>query len=116
MFRENSMTLRKGGIELKRLKDQEIEELLSSLQQWKLKDQRSIVRKYIFKDYLAGINFVSKVGYLAEQADHHPFIEIQYKAVFITYTSWAAKGLTKLDFELAHKIDQLFIDPSSISF
>lgn len=98
---------------MRQLTDHEIEELLSSLPKWKLKDQRSIVRKYLFKDYLAGIDFVSKVGHLAEEANHHPFIEIQYKAVFITYTSWAARGLTKLDFELAQKIDQLFSNTPS---
>jgi 4a-hydroxytetrahydrobiopterin dehydratase len=97
-------------MDLKRLEDHEVEELLSSLPKWMLKDQRSIVRKYVFKEYLAGIDFVSRVGHLAEEANHHPFIEIQYKAVFITYTSWAERGLTKLDFVLAQKIEQLFSD------
>lgn len=97
---------------MNRLNDNQILEHLPSIPKWKLKDNKSIIRKYVFQDYLKGIEFVSKVGHLAEEKNHHPFIEIQYKAVFISYTSWAARGLTNLDFELARQIDFIYDETS----
>ncbi|MGM0878012.1 MAG: 4a-hydroxytetrahydrobiopterin dehydratase [Bacillota bacterium] len=93
---------------MSRLDDNQIAKQLLSIPKWKLKDENSIVRKYVFKEYLAGIEFVTKIGHLAEEKNHHPFIEIQYKAVFISYTSWAARGLTQLDFDIAKQIDYIY--------
>lgn len=93
---------------MSRLDNNQIAEQLLSIPKWKIKDEKSIIRKYVFKDYLTGIDFVTKVGHLAEEKNHHPFIEIQYKAVFISYTSWAARGLTQIDFEIAKQIDYIY--------
>lgn len=93
---------------MNRLSEDEIGKKLIQLPNWKLKDKDTIVRKFMFKSYLTGIEFVSKAGHLAEANNHHPFIEIRYKAVFISYTSWAAKGITLLDFVMAEKLEDLY--------
>jgi hypothetical protein len=38
----------------------------------------------------------------------HPFISIDYKLITVKISSWRAKGLTKLDFELAKKYDEVY--------
>ena len=60
-------------------------------------------------DYLKGIEFVIQVANLSEQANHHPFISIDYKMVTLRISSWNAKGLTALDFDLAKKYDEFYL-------
>ena len=49
--------------------------------------------------------FVNRVAELAEAADHHPDILIQYSKVTLTLSSHDAGGLTERDFSLALSID-----------
>ena len=91
-----------------RLTEEEVHEELLKVDKWMVKDEKWIERKYMFSDYLKGVEFVSEAAKLSEEHNHHPFILIQYKAVIITLSSWNAKGLTKLDFELAKQFDELF--------
>ncbi|EOV9527879.1 4a-hydroxytetrahydrobiopterin dehydratase [Bacillus cytotoxicus] len=94
---------------MQRLTDHEVQEELKKLDKWTVKDEKWIERKYMFSDYLKGVEFVSEVAKLSEEHNHHPFILIQYKAVILTLSSWNAKGLTKLDFDLAKQFDDLFL-------
>lgn len=88
--------------------DDEISQFLSELKDWKLVDEKWIEKNYRFKNYLTGISFVQQVATTSEEADHHPFIAIDYKKVKIRLSSWSANGLTELDFRLAKLYDQLF--------
>ncbi|MGZ4160310.1 MAG: 4a-hydroxytetrahydrobiopterin dehydratase [Neobacillus sp.] len=92
-----------------KLTEQVIQEKLASVPNWKLTEEKWIERKYRFQEYLNGIEFVQSVANLSEKANHHPFISIDYKLVTLKITSWHAKGLTELDFELAKKYDDLFL-------
>lgn len=91
-----------------KLNELEIQKRLAILEGWKLTDQRWIVKKYRFYDYLKGVEFVQKVAQLSENFNHHPFISIDYKLITIKLSSWRAQGLTELDFELANKYDELY--------
>ena len=86
----------------------EIQLECAKLQNWKVKDDKWIVRKYIFKEYLQGIQFVSAIGQIAEANQHHPFISIQYKAVNVSLSTWAAKGVTALDIDLAVEYEKTY--------
>ncbi|ENQ3077847.1 4a-hydroxytetrahydrobiopterin dehydratase [Bacillus multifaciens] len=94
---------------MQRLTNEEVQEELMKLNKWTIKDEKWIERKYMFSDYLKGVEFVSEAAKLSEERNHHPFILIQYKAVIITLSSWNAKGLTKLDFEMAKQFDEMFL-------
>ena len=91
-----------------KLSEQEIAKKLTEVKEWKLTDEKWIERKYRFKDYLNGVEFVQKIAHLSEEANHHPFISIDYKLVSVKITSWKAKGLTELDFQLAEKYDAIY--------
>jgi 4a-hydroxytetrahydrobiopterin dehydratase len=93
---------------LEKLTDSEIHEKVKTVKDWRIIDEKWIERKYRFLEYLHGINFVQQVANLSEQMNHHPFISIDYKLVTLKLTSWHAKGLTALDFEMAHKYEELF--------
>ncbi|WP_044895334.1 4a-hydroxytetrahydrobiopterin dehydratase [Bacillus alveayuensis] len=91
-----------------RLTDKEVQSLLQEMEGWSLLEQKWIVRKYRFQDYLQGIEFVRQIAEISEEANHHPFISIDYKLITVKISSWRAKGLTKLDFELVKKYDEVY--------
>ena len=53
------------------------------------------------------MGFVTKVARLAEAANHHPDITINYNRVRLGLTTHDEGGLTMKDFRLAAKIIQL---------
>ena len=88
----------------------ETEEYLKMTREWELISGKvpAIQRKFVFKDFQEALNFVNKVGRLAESEDHHPDIFIHdYKKVDITLSTHAIGGLSSNDFVLAAKINQL---------
>ncbi|KMK75127.1 4a-hydroxytetrahydrobiopterin dehydratase [Alkalihalobacillus pseudalcaliphilus] len=91
-----------------RLSENAISEQLTMLPKWKLKDVKWIERSYRFQDFLQAISFVNRVATYAENINHHPFINIQYKMVIIRLNSWNEKGLTELDFTMARQMDQIY--------
>ncbi|GMB09626.1 4a-hydroxytetrahydrobiopterin dehydratase [Thermolongibacillus altinsuensis] len=91
-----------------RLTDEEVQSLLQEIEDWKLVEERWITKKYRFQDYLQGIEFVRQIAAISEEANHHPFISIDYKLITVKISSWRAKGLTKLDFVLAKKYDEVY--------
>lgn len=70
-------------------------------------DGDSIVRTVEFETYEAGVDFAVDVAALAEAADHHPRIVIEFRAVTIELTSHDAGGVTERDLHLAAEIDSL---------
>lgn len=88
------------------LTDAEIEDGLKGLNGWERKGNE-IVRVYKNKNFVDSIGFVNKVAILAEKADHHPDILIQYKNVTLTLSTHSKGGLTEKDFNLARAIDAL---------
>jgi 4a-hydroxytetrahydrobiopterin dehydratase len=94
---------------MEKLSDAIIQDKLAENSNWKLTNEKWIERKYRFQDYLNGIEFVQSVAQLSEKMNHHPFISIDYKLISIKITSWHANGLTELDFTLAQKYDELYV-------
>ena len=90
-------------------------EFLKMTKDWKLLasqgnalEPMKIQRKFEFKNFKEALNFVNKVGRLAESENHHPDILIHnYRRVTITLTTHAIKGLSENDFIIAAKINQL---------
>jgi 4a-hydroxytetrahydrobiopterin dehydratase len=64
-------------------------------------------KKYTFQSFLPGIQFVNKIAEAAESAGHHPDITINYNVVSIDLSTHSEGGVTKKDFDLASKIDQI---------
>jgi 4a-hydroxytetrahydrobiopterin dehydratase len=88
------------------LSEAEIEEGLNGLRGWEKKGNE-IVKVYKNKNFVESIGFVNKVAIIAEKADHHPDILIQYKNVTLTLSTHSQGGLTGKDFKLAGEIDAL---------
>jgi len=79
---------------------------VTRLGNWTLRG-RSIARVFRFDDFSAAIRFVDHVAKLAEAANHHPDIMINYNKVRLRLTTHDEGGLTEKDFRLARKINGL---------
>jgi 4a-hydroxytetrahydrobiopterin dehydratase len=85
---------------MKILSDEEARSRLGGLPDWKI-EERMLVKTFKFKDFRAALHFVNRVGDLAEEAGHHPDIDIRYNRVRLALTTHDAGGLTEKDFGLA---------------
>ena len=88
------------------LTPQQAASLLASLPDWKIQ-AGELVRTYSFKDFRASLAFVNRVGELAENAGHHPDIDIRYNKVRLALVTHDAGGLTNKDFDLASAADRV---------
>ncbi|MEX2578248.1 MAG: 4a-hydroxytetrahydrobiopterin dehydratase [Verrucomicrobiales bacterium] len=86
--------------------DEEIESLMKKIPEWD-HEKKSIVRVVEFDEFMDGIDFVDAVAEIAEEAGHHPDMDIRWCTVTVTLTTHDAGGLTESDFDLARKIDTL---------
>ncbi|MGH9029322.1 MAG: 4a-hydroxytetrahydrobiopterin dehydratase [Acidimicrobiales bacterium] len=59
------------------------------------------------KDFAAALAYVNAVGELAEEAGHHPDIDIRWNKVTLRLSTHSAGGITQADLDLAEKIDAL---------
>lgn len=89
-----------------RLSEGDVEEALKQVPDWELKEDR-IRREFAFKDFDQAMDFVNRVADIARQQDHHPDMCIHYNKVELVLSTHKAGGLTREDFDLASKTDEL---------
>ena len=88
------------------LSEAELTKRLSAMTDWSVK-RGEITRTYQLASFPFAIEFVSRIGDLAEAAGHHPDIDIRYDKVKISLSTHDEKGITEKDFALAGQIDRL---------
>jgi 4a-hydroxytetrahydrobiopterin dehydratase len=88
------------------LTDGEIQQALSSLSGWQ-RAGKAIQRIYEFPDFKAAMQFVNKVADAAEQANHHPDIDIRYNKVTMALISHDSGGVTQRDVRMAKRINEI---------
>jgi len=84
----------------------DVQQRLGKLEGWGL-EADTIVKDFRFTDFKASMEFVNKVGEIAEARGHHPDIIISYNKVRLSLTTHSENGLTSKDFELAEEIDKI---------
>jgi 4a-hydroxytetrahydrobiopterin dehydratase len=89
-----------------KLSSLEIKAGLEKLPEWRRRRQ-AIRRTYQFKDFVAAMRFVNAVARCAEQAGHHPDIDIRWNRVTLELTTHDLGGLSEKDFSLARRLDRL---------
>ena len=89
------------------MKGKEIEELLHQLEGWQVVDEHHLQKVYRFKDFRESLEFVNRVGNLAEQQGHHPDVCFGWGKADVTIWTHKIDGLSESDFVLAAKIDKL---------
>jgi 4a-hydroxytetrahydrobiopterin dehydratase len=89
------------------LKGGELHSYSHQLPNWRVVDEHHITRTFPFPDFKQALDFVNRVGALAEEQGHHPDVLLAWGKAEITLWTHAAKGLTESDFIMAAKIDAL---------
>jgi len=88
----------------KRLSEAQIRKALPELEGWRY--SRGALRcDFKFESFEKALRFVMKVGRLAEEADHHPDIDIRYSLVKLALSTHDVGGISDRDFSLARAID-----------
>ncbi len=90
----------------KRLTDEQITEQLAKLDGW-AREGNGIRKQYTLGGFPDAVAFVTRLGFDAEAADHHPDITINYKRVTLVFSTHSEGGLTQKDFDGARKVDAL---------
>lgn len=94
-----------GGIAA--LTPAEAAKLSPQVPSWRLVNHHHLSRTFLFPDFVTALDFVNRVGLLAEQEGHHPNISFTWGRVTLDIWTHAADGLTENDFILASKVDAL---------
>jgi 4a-hydroxytetrahydrobiopterin dehydratase len=77
----------------------------AAVPQWTLNGEM-ISRTFEFADFVAAMKFVNAVAELAEQAQHHPDMDVRWNKVTLALTTHDAGGLTEKDFAMARACDE----------
>ncbi len=98
-------------VDAPKLSEKEIHDLLPEIPSWDLVNVGGIhqlEREYIFKDFVAALNFAVAVGDTAEGEGHHPAILVEWGKVKVNWWSHKIKGLHKNDVIMSAKTDALY--------
>jgi 4a-hydroxytetrahydrobiopterin dehydratase len=91
----------------KKLNAEEIEESLKDLTGWEVSGEK-LEKRFEFENFAKALEFVNKVGAIAESKDHHPDINFGWGYAECSITTHDVGGLTHNDFDLAKEIEEFF--------
>jgi len=86
----------------------QIAEWLPLLPGWKLAADGSDLRKdYAFRDFAGALAFVNALGWIAEQQNHHPDLELGWGRCRVRFSTHDVGGISRNDFICAAKTEAL---------
>ena len=75
---------------------------------WSLNGQGHLERLYTFQNFAQALEFVNRVGVVAEAEGHHPDLYLAWGKCKVEIWTHKINGLTESDFFLAAKADRAF--------
>lgn len=73
---------------------------------WSLRTDK-LHKLFVFDDFVAAFGFMTQAAIQAEKMNHHPEWSNVYRQVAINLVTHEAGGITRLDFELAEKLEEV---------
>ncbi len=96
----------KGGVPP--LKGAELQGLAKELGGgWRIAGEHHLEKEFRFPDFEQALSFTNAVGAIAEREGHHPDVHLAWGKVRLEIWTHKVDGLTRSDFILAAKIDQI---------
>ena len=92
------------------LSGNELATLLRQLPAWThltIDGVAQLQRSYSFRNFADALAFTNALGALAETADHHPAITVEWSKVTVRWWTHVIGGLHRNDFVLAARTDQI---------
>ena len=88
------------------LSDADVQAALAFLPGWG-RVREEIEKTFECASFADAVAFVVRIGFLAEEANHHPDIDVRWRRVRVALTTHDAGGLTAKDIELAGAIEEV---------
>jgi 4a-hydroxytetrahydrobiopterin dehydratase len=66
-----------------------------------------VTAKFDTGTFARGVEFIDAIGVLADNANHHPDVDLRYPSVTVRLTTHQIGGLSDLDTSLAREISTL---------
>ena len=85
----------------------EVQDLAKQLDGWEVVEDHHLRKTYTFRDFKRALDFVNRVGRLAEEQGHHPDICFGWGRAEVRVWTHKIDGLSESDFILAAKIDKV---------
>ena len=92
-------------MERKKLGSEEIDANLAALEGWRAEND-VLKKRFEFENFAASLDFVNRVGAIAEAHDHHPDICFGWGYAEISLTTHDRGGITDFDFAVAREIGE----------
>ena len=89
-----------------KLSEEDVTGGLSDLPGWSLAKDK-LRREFKFANFIEAFGFMTSAAIEAEKMNHHPEWFNVYNKVIVELMTHGASGITKLDFELARKMNKL---------
>jgi 4a-hydroxytetrahydrobiopterin dehydratase len=89
------------------LKGEQLAALRAQVPGWQVVEEHHLTRSFTFPDFRTALDFVNRVGEVAETEGHHPDLYLAWGKVDVTTWTHKINGLTESDFILAAKIEAL---------
>ena len=84
----------------------EVESNLGSTDGWSI-DGETLYKRFEFANFAESLDFVNKVGAIAERADHHPDITFGWGYAELRTVTHDRGGITDVDLALVKEIDSI---------
>lgn len=76
---------------------------------WQVVDGHHLEKDFSFNNFQSALNFINKVGELAEQIDHHPELYLSWGRATVRIWTHSIGGLSEADFIFAARCDRYSI-------
>ena len=75
---------------------------------WQLIADHHVKKTFKFEDFATALEYINRVGAMAEEQGHHPDIFLAWGKVDVMVWTHKIDGLTESDFIFAAKADELY--------
>lgn len=94
------------ALHTKKLSTADVTKNLLKISEWTVNAKNTELSKvFEVQSFVTGLAFIAKIAVHAEVMGHHPVVELSQDKVKVKLSTHDVKGLTRLDFELAKRID-----------
>jgi len=74
---------------------------------WRVVDRHHLEKEYTFPDFSGALEFVNRVGVMADEQDHHPDVYLAWGRARVQIWTHKIDGLTESDFIFAARCEAL---------
>ena len=90
-----------------KLSPEELTAALADLPLWS-GDTAGLRRSVELPTFADAVAAIVRIGFVAEQLDHHPDVDLRWRRLDVTLVSHSAGGVSELDLQLARRVDELY--------